>query len=53
MVADVDANLLHNFHGFLVYLFCRFRSGGADFNALIKRLQKTMGHLTAATVAGA
>ena len=53
VMADVDADLLHYSYSPLVQLAGGFGARRADSKGGVKRLQKAVGHLAAATVAGA
>ena len=51
--AYINSYLFHYFDGKQIDLPRRFRACGEYFQFRVKRLEKTMRHLTAATVAGA
>jgi hypothetical protein len=51
VVTDVDTNLFHSLYGLMIELARCFGSGGTYRNGWVKRLQKTVSHLAAATVA--
>ena len=53
MTAYIDAFLQHDFDGKRIDPFRRFRASGKYIQNRIKRLEKTVSHLTAATVTGA
>ena len=50
MVGQVNTHFIHHFNGFWIHLIGRFSPGRMHFNVIIKRLKKSVCHLTAATV---
>ncbi len=50
-MAYVNTQVSHNLNRLWIYPGCRLRASGPDIKFIIKRLQESVGHLAAATVA--